>query len=82
MDNFLLFTILTLLIITSFCYLKMFEYIESFQVYNMSPFNHLSSNDDPMTFYKLPICKNPYRYPYKYYSSYPYPYMSYYPVNN
>jgi hypothetical protein len=81
MDNYILFTILILLIICSFCYLNMYNDIETFQVYSYSPFNYLTTGSDPLTFYKYPIYRNPYRYPYQFYSSYPYPYMSYYPTN-
>ena len=41
----------------------------------------ISTGSDPLTFYKYPVYRNPYRYPYKHYSSYPYPYMTYHPVN-
>ncbi len=81
MDNYILFIILLLLIVTSLCYLNMHNDIESFETYSYSPFNYLSTGSDPLTFYQYPVYRNPYRYPYKYYSSYPYPYLSYLPVN-
>lgn len=39
MDNYILFTILLLLIISSFCYLNMYSDIESFQTYSYKPFD-------------------------------------------
>ena len=81
MDNYILFVILILLIICSLCYLNMYNDIENFQTYSYSPFDYLTTGSDPLTFYKYPIYRNPYRYPYKFYSSYPYPYLSYYPTN-
>jgi hypothetical protein len=55
--------------------------IEKFETYSYGPFNYMDSGADPLTFYKYPIYRNPYMYPYKFYSSYPYPYMTYYPTN-
>lgn len=81
MDNYFLFIILILLILTSLCYLNMYSSIESFQTYSYMPFDYMTTGSDPLTFYQYPIYKNPYRYPYKFYSSYPYPYMTYYPSN-
>ena len=55
--------------------------IENFQTYSYGPFNYMDSGSDPLSFYKYPIYRNPYMYPYKFYSSYPYPYMKYYETN-
>ena len=41
----------------------------------------MDTGADPLTFYKYPIYRNPYMYPYKFYSSYPYPYMTNYETN-
>lgn len=79
MDNYILFIVLILLILTSFCYLNMHSDIESFTTYSYSPFDYITTGSDPMTFYQYPVYKNPYRYPYRYYSSYPYPYLTHYP---
>lgn len=38
MDNYILFTILILLIISSLCYLNMYKDIESFESYSYQPF--------------------------------------------
>ena len=55
--------------------------IESYTPYSYDPFNYMDTGADPLTFYKYPIYKKPYMFPYKFYSSYPYPYMSYYETN-
>ncbi len=55
--------------------------IEKFETYSYGPFNYMDSGADPLTFYRYPIYRNPYMYPYKFYSSYPYPYMTYYKTN-
>ena len=55
--------------------------IENFETYSYGPFNYMDSGSDPLTFYRYPIYRNPFMYPYKFYSSYPYPYMTYYPTN-
>ena len=60
-------------------YLNIFQ--ENFETYSYGPFNYATTGADPLTFYKYPVYRNPYMYPYKYYSSYPYPYMTYNPVN-
>jgi len=54
---------------------------ENFETYSYGPFNYATTGADPLTFYKYPIYKNPYMYPYRYYSSYPYPYMTYNSTN-
>ena len=54
---------------------------ESYESYSYGPFNYMDTGADPLTFYKYPIYKNPYMYPYKFYSSYPYPYMQYNDAN-
>jgi len=54
---------------------------ENFETYSYGPFNYATTGADPLTFYKYPVYRNPYMYPYKYYSSYPYPYMTHNPVN-
>lgn len=81
MDNYILFTILILLIISSACYLNMYSDIESFQSYSYAPFDYVTTGSDPLTFYHYPAYRTPYRYPFRFMSSYPYPYMSYYPNN-
>ena len=54
---------------------------EPFETYSYGPFNYMDTGSDPLSFYKYPIYRDPYMYPYKFYSSYPYPYMTYYPTN-
>ena len=82
MESNLITIVIILFIILLFIYLCMKKNeIESFQTYSYGPFNYMDSGSDPLTFYKYPIYRNPYRYPYKFYSSYPYPYMTYYPTN-
>ena len=60
---------------------QMNKSIENFETYSYGPFNYMDSGSDPLTFYRYPIYRNPFMYPYKFYSSYPYPYMTYYPTN-
>jgi hypothetical protein len=55
--------------------------IESFTTYSYDPYNYMDTGADPLTFYRYPIYRQPYMFPYKFYSSYPYPYMTYYPTN-
>ncbi len=81
MNDYILFIILALLIITSFCYLNINSNMENFQTYFYDPFNYGTTGADPLTFYKYPVYRKPYRYPFQFYSSYPYPYMSYNPTN-
>ena len=73
--------LLVLIIIIAGVYLFSKRNIENFETYSYGPFNYMDTGADPLTFYKYPIYRNPYMYPYKYYSSYPYPYMSYNETN-
>lgn len=73
--------LLVIIIIISVIYLCSTNIRENFETYSYGPFNYMDSGSDPLTFYKYPIYRNPYMYPYKFYSSYPYPYMTYYPTN-
>lgn len=81
MNDYVLFIILFILIAVSMCYLNINTSMETFQTYSYGPFNYGDTGADPLTFYKYPVYRNPYRYPFQFYSSYPYPYMSYYPTN-
>ena len=74
----LLILLFIILIVCLYFYSKK---IENFETYSYGPFNYMDSGADPLTFYKYPIYRNPYMFPYKFYSSYPYPYMTYYPTN-
>ncbi len=77
-------TLIIILIIIAIIYLlsiNMTQIKESFETYSYGPFNYMDTGADPLTFYKYPIYKNPYMYPYKFYSSYPYPYMTYNTAN-
>jgi hypothetical protein len=78
--------VIIILIILAIIYLysmniSMNESIEKFETYSYGPFNYMDSGSDPLTFYRYPIYRNPFMYPYKFYSTYPYPYMTYYPTN-
>ena len=81
MESYLQTMLLVILIIFAIIYLYSYNIIESFETYSYGPFNYMDTGSDPLTFYKYPIYRNPYMYPYKYYSSYPYPYMSYNQTN-
>jgi hypothetical protein len=84
MDKYLIIIILILLfinILLLFILNKNNECKENFEIYSYGPFNYMDSGADPLTFYKYPIYRRPYMYPYKFYSSFPYPYMTYYPTN-
>ena len=72
--------LLIILIIIGLIYLFS-KNVEGFETYSYGPFNYLDSGSDPLTFYQYPIYRNPYMYPYKFYSSYPYPYMTHYETN-
>ena len=74
-------TLLIILIIIAISYLLFYKNIESFTTYSYGPFNYMDTGADPLTFYKYPVYRNPYMYPYKFYSSYPYPYMKHYEMN-
>ena len=54
---------------------------ENFETYSYGPYNYMDSGASPLTFYKYPVYRKPYMYPYKFYKSYPYPHMSYYELN-
>ena len=74
--------VIIILIILAIIYLYTMNYsIENFETYSYGPFNYMDSGSDPLTFYRYPIYRNPFMYPYKFYSTYPYPYMTYYPTN-
>lgn len=81
MDSILLTIIMIFLIILLIIYLCSKNILEKFETYSYGPFNYMDSGADPLTFYKYPIYRNPYMYPYKFYSSYPYPYMKNYETN-
>jgi hypothetical protein len=77
--------ILLIFIIISIFYLiyKYYPFYtnEHFETYSYGPYNYMDTGADPLTFYRYPIYRQPYMYPYKFYSSYPYPYMTYWPTN-
>jgi hypothetical protein len=73
--------IIIILIFSAIVYLYSMNIVESFETYSYGPFNYMDTGADPLTFYKYPIYRNPYMYPYKFYSSYPFPYMTYGKVN-
>ena len=84
MNPKLITMVILFLIIFSLIYLYYYNHykiIESFETYSYGPFNYMDTGADPLTFYKYPIYRNPYMYPYKFYSSYPYPYMTYNTTN-
>jgi len=81
MESYLQTILLVIIIIISVIYLYSSNIKENFETYSYGPYNYMDSGSDPLTFYKYPIYRNPYMYPYKFYSSYPYPYMTYYPTN-
>jgi hypothetical protein len=81
MESYLQTILLIIIIIMAIIYLYSNNIIEKFETYSYGPFNYMDSGSDPLSFYKYPIYRNPYMYPYKFYSSYPYPYMTYYPTN-
>ena len=81
MESYLQTVLLIIIIIMAVIYLYSTNIKENFETYSYGPYNYMDSGSDPLTFYKYPIYRNPYMYPYKFYSSYPYPYMTYYPTN-
>ncbi len=81
MEDIILFTFLIILIIILSYYLISKKTIENYETYFYDPFNYGTTGSDPLSFYKYPIYRKPYRYPYQYYSSFPYPYLTYYPTN-
>lgn len=81
MEDYLQTTLLIIIIILAIIYLFSRNTVENFETYSYGPFNFMDSGSDPLSFYKYPIYKNPYMYPYKFYSSYPYPYMTYNTTN-
>ena len=81
MESYLQTVLLIIIIIIAVIYLYSTNIKENFETYSYGPYNYMDSGSDPLTFYKYPIYRNPYMYPYKFYSSYPYPYMTYYPTN-
>ena len=81
MESYLQTVLLVIIMIIAIIYLYTMNIKENFETYSYGPFNYMDTGSDPLTFYKYPIYRNPYMYPYKFYSSYPYPYMTYYPTN-
>jgi hypothetical protein len=70
-----------IIIVMAIYYLYYRNVIEGYETYSYGPFNYMDTGADPLTFYRYPIYRNPYMYPYKFYSSYPYPYMTNYETN-
>jgi hypothetical protein len=81
MESYLQTILLVIIIIMAVIYLYSSNIKENFETYSYGPYNYMDTGSDPLTFYKYPIYKNPYMYPYKFYSSYPYPYMTYNTTN-
>ena len=73
--------LLLILIIIAILYLTTYKYQENFETDSYGPYNYMDTGADPLTFYKYPIYREPYKIPYKFYSSYPYPYMTYNTTN-
>lgn len=73
--------ILIIILLLACVYLYYNKDIENFETYSYGPYNYMDTGADPLTFYRYPIYRSPFMYPYKYYSSYPYPYMTYDKVN-
>jgi len=73
--------IFLIIIILACVYLHYNEQLEGFETYSYGPYNYMDTGADPLTFYRYPIYRQPFMYPYKFYSSYPYPYMTYGDVN-
>jgi len=81
MNSIIITFIIIILIIILSIYLYKIKIIENYETYSYGPFDYMDTGADPLTFYRYPIYRNPYMYPYKFYSSYPYPYMTYYKTN-
>ena len=81
MNDLILFLLLILLIAICSAYLAFNQTQENFETYFYDPYGYGSTGADPLTFYKYPIYRKPYRYPFKYYSSFPYPYLTYHKTN-
>ena len=62
-------------------YVKKHTIMEPFETYSYGPYNYMDTGASPLSFYKYPIYRKPFMYPYQFYSSYPYPHMTYYPTN-
>jgi hypothetical protein len=81
METFLKIIILIIIFIIFYIINLYINTQENFQTYSYGPFNYTTTGTDPLTFYKYPVYRNPYMYPYKYFSSYPYPHMTYNQIN-
>ncbi len=80
MDNKILMILLVLLIITCILYLtscSSCKNIENFETYTYGPFNYRTTGSDPLSLYRYPVYREPFMYPYKFFSSYPTPYLTY-----
>jgi hypothetical protein len=73
--------VLIVVILLACVYLYNNNSIEKFETYSYGPYNYMDTGADPLTFYRYPVYREPYMYPYKFYSSYPYPYMTYGNIN-
>jgi hypothetical protein len=73
--------VLIIVILLACVYLYNNNSIEKFETYSYGPYNYMDTGADPLTFYRYPVYREPYMYPYKFYSSYPYPYMTYGNIN-
>ena len=81
MNQLYLTIIIIIIIITCIIYLYHNNLIERYETYSYGPFDYLTTGADPLTFYRYPVYRNPYMYPYKFYSSSPYPHMTYQDIN-
>jgi len=52
-------------------------FTEHWQDYMTLPFDYISTGSSPISFYRKDLYREPYDYPYKFFTSYPVPSMQY-----
>ncbi len=81
MNSVSLYLIVIILILLGIYFYFRSQKTENFTPYTYGPYNYMTTGSDPLSFYRYPIYRQPYMFPYQYYTNYPYPYMTYGDVN-
>lgn len=68
--------ILLLLIFVISIYIKDSEKFVPYETLPRTDFNYWRTGSQPLNFYKLPLYRKPYRFPFRFFKSYPIPHMS------
>ena len=79
-NNITLYFTIIFLIILCLIYLG-HKKKEMFTPYTYGPFDYSTTGTDPLSFYRYPVYRKPYMYPYQYQTNYPYSRFTYNEIN-